>query len=160
MRWLPRPFRLYAVFSGRAGRREFALFVLFVALVFALIVGATLGYAALAERSPRLLPLERNEGWLQLMLILAFLFAAAILVPSVALGVRRLHDIDRSGWWMLLPVTLLWLGPFGVGEVVELMFSGLRFVALVLFLVFLCLRGTVGPNRFGPDPRDSHAVAG
>lgn len=153
MRWLPKPLRRYADFTGRAGRREFVLFALLVLLGFALLIGSTLGYAVLAERSVRTLPLEDNEGLLMLMIVLAFLFAAAMLVPGFALGVGRLHDIDRTGWWMLLPAAMLVLGPFGAGTVAELVFAALRLAVLLIGLVFLCLPGTRGTNRFGPDPR-------
>ncbi len=152
MRWLPMPLRHYAEFTGRSRRREFGLFVM---LGFAVLIGSTLGYAVLAERSPGTWLLEDNEGWLMLMIALAFLFGAAVLVPSFALGVRRLHDIDRTGWWMLLPagMLVLVLGPLGAGSVVDLIFGALRLAVLLGLLVVLCQRGTRGTNRFGPDPR-------
>ena len=52
-------------------------------------------------------------------------------LPSIAVSVRRLHDIDRTGWWMLIAFT-------GVG--------------LILLLIWDCIKGTRGANRFGPDP--------
>jgi uncharacterized membrane protein YhaH (DUF805 family) len=59
------------------------------------------------------------------------IFNLVLLLPSIAVGARRLHDIDRTAWWLLLWLT-------GVG--------------FILLVVWFCFRGTPGPNRFGPDP--------
>jgi uncharacterized membrane protein YhaH (DUF805 family) len=76
-------------------------------------------------------------------------------IPSLAVGVRRLHDINRTGWWLLLwlvpvPVVggivltgwwlLLWLVPVSV-------------VGGIVLVVWACRRGDAGPNKYGPDPR-------
>jgi hypothetical protein len=61
------------------------------------------------------------------------------ILPQVAVSVRRLHDIDTSGWWLLIALT-------GVG--------------LLVLLIFDCIRGTEGPNRFGPDPLPSETKPG
>ena len=54
-----------------------------------------------------------------------------LLLPGLAVSARRFHDIDRTFWWVLLTFTV---------------------VGVVLLLYWACVRGTVGPNRFGPDP--------
>ncbi|MGR3461728.1 MAG: DUF805 domain-containing protein [Roseovarius sp.] len=98
----------YANFSGRAARSEFwwfALFVLVVSLVLQLILGD----------------------------IVSAIFSLAVLLPSIAVAVRRLHDVDRSGWWYLLVLIPLIGG-------------------LILIFAFFIHRGTAGDNRFGPDP--------
>jgi uncharacterized membrane protein YhaH (DUF805 family) len=64
---------------------------------------------------------------LSVLLIMAFIF-----IPSISVTVRRLHDTDRSGWWALLLIVPL--------------------IGFLVLLIFLCQRGTPGPNRFGPDP--------
>lgn len=64
-------------------------------------------------------------------LMFAGIFLLFILIPSFAIGIRRLHDTDKSGWWLLIGIIPL--------------------ASLVLF-IFFCLRGTTGPNRFGDDP--------
>ncbi|MDG4768408.1 DUF805 domain-containing protein [Solwaraspora sp. WMMD406] len=61
-------------------------------------------------------------------------FSLALLLPSLAVGVRRLHDTDRSGWWLLIAL--------------------IPIVGAIVLLVFFVLDGTHGPNRFGPDPKD------
>tara|TARA_B100001115_G_C15819544_1_gene407311 strand:- start:487 stop:747 length:261 start_codon:yes stop_codon:yes gene_type:complete len=60
------------------------------------------------------------------------IFVIAIIVPSIAVTIRRLHDLDRTGWWYLISIVPL-VGP-------------------LVLLIFLCLPGTDGNNRFGPDP--------
>ena len=57
----------------------------------------------------------------------------AVLVPSIAVTIRRLHDTERSGWWILIAFVPL--------------------VGGIVLLVFMCLDGTGGPNKFGPDPK-------
>ena len=59
------------------------------------------------------------------------IFSVATFLPTLAIGIRRLHDIDRTGWW-----TLIWLTAIGA----------------FLLIYWACVRGTPGPNRFGPDP--------
>ena len=103
-------FNNYATFSGRAARSEYwywALFSFIVQVAGALIDGA----------------LDIN--------VVEAIVALALLLPSIGMSVRRLHDIDRTGWWVLLAFT-------GVGA--------------ILLIVWACFRGTDGPNRFGPDP--------
>ncbi len=128
------PLRKYAVFSGRARRLEFWSFLLFVWLVSAVLLWLSMAptvafasddystyvfqYYAYASREP----------WATAALV----FSAAMLIPGIAVMVRRLHDIDRSGWWCIIGLTL---------------------VGTVILFVFALLDGTQGPNRFGPDPK-------
>jgi uncharacterized membrane protein YhaH (DUF805 family) len=103
--------REYATFSGRARRREYWMFVLvniIVAVALSLIDGVLFDGA----------------------MLLSGLYWLAILVPSLAVGVRRLHDTGRSGWWLLISLVPV------VG-------------GLVLF-VFTVLDGDPGPNAYGP----------
>jgi uncharacterized membrane protein YhaH (DUF805 family) len=90
--------------------------------------------------------------------ILTDIFTLAVLVPHLAVAVRRLHDIDRSGWWLVAPFGFTLLGFLltsvpgaagGLGMLALLIGS----VASVVLLVWLCMNGTRGPNRFGPDPK-------
>ncbi|MET0531317.1 MAG: DUF805 domain-containing protein, partial [Microvirga sp.] len=66
------------------------------------------------------------------MPILNSITALAFLLPGIAVSVRRLHDTDRSGWWMLLLFVPL--------------------VGAIVLIVWFCMRGTIGQNRFGADP--------
>ena len=110
-------FRKYAVFRGRARRPEYwwwTLFNLLLSIALALVDLAIAGI-----NGPE---------------VLSNLSNLALFLPSLAVGVRRLHDTDRSGWWILL-----WLIPL---------------IGWIIIIVFLCQRGTEGPNRFGPDGGD------
>jgi uncharacterized membrane protein YhaH (DUF805 family) len=95
-------------------------------------------------------------------LYLGSIYSIAIIIPSLAVTIRRLHDINRSGWW-LLALTVFWA--VGAFVVMGMAFSDLAYpevfvigwavIAQLVWLVFivaLCLRGTRGNNRFGPDP--------
>lgn len=111
----------YGDFSGRAGRKEFWMFVL-VNLVIQL--GLNAAFVALYYAT---------FGTVNLFFI-SSLYAIAMLVPGIAVGVRRLHDINLSGWW-----TLVSLVPV---------------VGSTAIIVMHCIKGTDGENRFGPRPRE------
>lgn len=116
-------FSHYADFTGRARRSEYWYFALFNTIVgFAIaIVTIFLG--------------------VQEFIYVAYLYQLAVLVPSLAVMVRRLHDTNRSGWWLLIVVIPL-IGP-------------------VLLLVWYATEGTPGANHYGPDPKTgSHNIEG
>lgn len=145
--WAKRPLQKYADFTGRAPRPEYWWFVLamFVLLIIVRFVESTLSLDG---------TIAGTYGPISLLLMLA------TLAPSLAVAVRRLHDSDRSGWWMLLGVpymiaSILAVRAMGAGDVSGLATGGMVFLiglacALVL-LVFMILPGTKGDNRFGPQ---------
>jgi uncharacterized membrane protein YhaH (DUF805 family) len=121
MSWFVEALKKYAVFSGRSRRKEYWYFVLFV--VFISIVLSTIdGLFGTYHR-------ESGAG------LLSTMFSLAVLIPSIAVSVRRLHDIDRTGWWVLISLVPL--------------------VGWIVLLVFHVQDGTPGPNRFGPDPKST-----
>jgi len=101
----------YAKFTGRAARSEYWTFVLanIIGNILISILGKILDFSFLMT-----------------------LYSLAVLVPSLAVGVRRLHDLDKSGWW-----SLLCLVPF---------------VGPIVLIVWTVMKGTEGENRFGSDP--------
>ncbi len=103
-------FNNYVGFSGRAARSEYWYWTLFVivASLVAGIIDALLGLGFIGA-----------------------IVSLALFLPGIAVSIRRLHDIDRTGWWLLIAFT-------GIG--------------LIVLVVFDCIKGTPGPNRFGPDP--------
>lgn len=160
MEWALLPLKRYAQFSGRSRRKEFWLWVLFVLIVSIIlsIVDKALGLGgATSVGADPLAPGTTgfNYGAAVRGGLLANLFALAVLVPNLAVAVRRLHDTDRTGWWLVVPLGLLLLGtaltfaapPVGA---ILLLLGGIAAIAL---LVFYILPGTAGPNRFGPDPK-------
>jgi uncharacterized membrane protein YhaH (DUF805 family) len=113
-------FKKYATFSGRASRSEYWYWVLFLFLgrVVTLLLDAVIFHA----------PVNAPPG----SQLFNGIFSLVILLPTFAVAVRRLHDVDRSGWWLLTYLTI-------IGIIYPL-------------LVWKCTKGTHGPNRFGPDP--------
>jgi uncharacterized membrane protein YhaH (DUF805 family) len=154
--------RRYVDFSGRSSRSEFWLYVLFYIIIY--IIAAILD-ALLIGRG------AGNVG------ILTSIVALAHIIPSIAVSVRRLHDIDRTGWWLLVfylaPLAIMIVGALIAGGSVLAMMAGggdttatagglaglgaaflivvlLSLVIWIVALVFYCTAGTPGPNRFGP----------
>lgn len=119
----------YFDFNGRASRRTYWYFVLVEALLMLVALGLSvaIGFLGLAVYG---------------LLVLALFF------PSLGLGVRRLHDTDRSGWWILLGAVPS-VGRIGLGVVGSLV--GL--MAIIVLIVWYATPGTPGSNRYGPDPK-------
>jgi uncharacterized membrane protein YhaH (DUF805 family) len=114
----------YATFSGRAPRSEFWWWVLAIvllqvalSLVDGFLIAPMLGQEPFAPEAAQ--PLSSIAG-------------LALLLPSIAVSVRRLHDMDMSGWWYLLALIPL--------------------IGTLVLLYWYVQRGTVGANRFGEDP--------
>ncbi|WP_176470429.1 DUF805 domain-containing protein [Pseudomonas fluorescens] len=106
--WYVELLKKYALFSGRSRRQEYWLFILVTFLVYMLVP---------------YLDREALTGTL-----FSYLYSLAVLVPGIAVAVRRMHDTDRSGWWLLFPI---------------------------VNLIFLCQDSQPGPNRFGPNPKNA-----
>ncbi len=131
----------YAVFSGRSRRREYWVFVL-VNIVISLLLGwldSTLNTPAfpmgtfglpVGTTGPGSAPVSVDTLTLGL---LGLVYSLAVFVPSLAVTVRRLHDIGRSGWWLLLGFVPL--------------------VGSIVLLVFTLLDGQPGDNAYGPNPK-------
>jgi len=118
-------FNKYIDFSGRAPRSEFWWFMLFL-----MIASAVLGQIDTALFGPTFV--MTDNGFEYNMGILGSLFSLATLLPSIAVTARRLHDIDKSGWWQLIAIIPL--------------------IGWIIMLVWMIKKGTPGDNRFGPDP--------
>ena len=125
MGWYLEALKKYAVFSGRSRRKEYWYFVLFSVIVSLVLsaVDAILGTFSSST----------NVG------LLGGIYGLAIIIPSIAVSVRRLHDIDRTGWWVLISLVPV--------------------IGTIILLVFAVLDGTPGQNRFGPNPKASGRVA-
>ena len=153
--WATRPLKKYADFSGRAPRAEYWWFYLLVIAVYvvAMIIDSIVGVAAFGPYG-----------------IVTLVLMVGLIVPSLAAGVRRLHDTNRTGWWMAAPlvpycIALVMMGPTladpaamasgdaGMGALGGAMiFMLIGFVFAVVVFVFLVLPGTKGPNNYGDDP--------
>jgi uncharacterized membrane protein YhaH (DUF805 family) len=115
--WYLEALKKYAVFGGRSRRMEYWYFVLFNIIV-SIVLGAI-------------------DALLGTLGLLSGLYGLAILIPSLAVTVRRLHDIDRSGWWILIALVPL--------------------IGTIVLLVFALLEGTPGTNRYGLNPKEATA---
>jgi uncharacterized membrane protein YhaH (DUF805 family) len=113
MNWYLAVMKKYAVFAGRARRQEYWMFVLFNAII-SVVIGAIEGIAG-------------SRG------ALGGIYSLAVLLPSLAVSVRRLHDINRSGWWLLISLVPL--------------------VGIIVLLVFAVQDSQEGENKYGPNPK-------
>ena len=136
------PFTLLFSFHGRINRAKYWLAVFIYVIYLGVLVSIAYWY-------------ELEGG---AFLVLALL-AIPIWVSGLAVGIKRLHDRDKSGWWILLfyfgPQVLNGLAS-AAGEneqILSLLLSTAGFALTIWAFVELgCLRGTPGPNRYGPDP--------
>lgn len=121
MNWYLGVLKKYVDFSGRARRKEYWMFVWFNILV-SIVLGAV-------DYATGMVNTESGLG------ALSGLYSLAVLLPSIAVAVRRLHDTSRSGWWLLIGFVPL--------------------IGALVLLVFMVLDGTPGSNEHGPNPKES-----
>ena len=109
----------YATFSGRAHRKEYWMFLLInlVVTVVLALIDSLIGSAS-----------ESGMG------LLSSVYSIGVLIPSLALSVRRLHDIGRTGWWVLISI--------------------IPVIGAVVLLVFMLLDSEPGSNRYGANPKE------
>ena len=123
MNWYLHVLRNYANFSGRARRHEYWMFTLFhiifliVAAIFDNILGTT--FDADGIRIP--------YGYLYV------LYSLVVILPGLGVSVRRLHDVNKSGWFLLI--------------------SLIPIIGGIWLLVLMCTEGTRGENQYGEDPK-------
>ncbi len=105
----------YAIFTGRAGRAEYWYFFLFNILIIIglMIIEILLGF-------------NSNSG----SGLMVNLYQLAVIIPSIAVGIRRMHDVNKSGWFILIPI---------------------------YNLVLAVTAGTRGDNKYGPEPKAAEA---
>ena len=169
MEWMLLPLKRYAEFSGRSRRQEFWMFMLgtfllyFVLMIVAMTIGfGALGMAATGGANAMAGGMVGLFASMGLMTVVIGVLWLGLLIPTLAVSVRRLHDSDRSGWWLLL-----YFAPYLFSTVFKVMavsansgtlvmlaglLSLVGLIGAIVLLVFYCLPGTPGPNRFGPDP--------
>ncbi|KAA9133407.1 DUF805 domain-containing protein [Marinihelvus fidelis] len=118
MNWYLTVLKKYAQFSGRSRRSEIWWFILFniiVTIVLSIIDNVT--------------GTTNASGYG----ILGTIYALAVLLPSIAVGVRRLHDTGKTGWWILIGLV--------------------PFVGWIVLIVFYCIDSEPGTNQYGPNPK-------
>lgn len=114
MNWYISVLKQYAVFSGRARRTEYWMFVLCNVIVMQLL-----------GMVDKLIGGDKE--------FISGIYSLAVLLPSLAVAARRLHDTDRSAWWLLLGL--------------------IPIIGTLVLIYFMICNGQQGPNRFGDDPK-------
>ena len=132
MEWMLMPLRRYADFSGRSQRQEYWLFLLFYYLLFAAAVVLLVVFAGLADVDAGSGKEAAAPGLFIGILLIGLLYLG-LYIPLLAVKVRRFHDQDLSGWFVLL--------------------GFIPYLGGLITFIFMCIDGTAGPNRFGPDPK-------
>ena len=136
MEWMIMPLKRYADFSGRSRRKEFWMFTLLLIIINLMVTSAFAlvgGSASLLSDTAGLVVFA-GGGFIYLVI-----FCALFLIPGLAVTVRRLHDQDKSGWFILIGV--------------------IPYIGGLILLGMMCLPGTTGPNRYGPDPKADEVLA-
>jgi uncharacterized membrane protein YhaH (DUF805 family) len=126
MSWFVEALKKYAVFSGRSRRKEYWFFVLYVVIISIVLSAIDTIIGAYN--------VSTGVG------LLSGIFGLAVLIPSIAVSVRRLHDTDRSGWWILLGL--------------------IPIIGHIILIVFYVENSTPGTNRYGPNPKFASAAYG
>ncbi|MBI1285553.1 MAG: DUF805 domain-containing protein [Thiobacillus sp.] len=121
MNWYLGVLQKYAVFSGRARRKEYWMFFLFNVIISIIL--------AVVDRMTGMFSEASGVG------VFESIYGLAILLPSLAVAVRRLHDTDRSGWWLLIGL--------------------IPVIGAIVLLVFLVQDSKPGHNQYGPNPKEA-----
>ncbi|NJD23812.1 MAG: DUF805 domain-containing protein [Betaproteobacteria bacterium] len=123
MNWYLEAVKKYAVFDGRARRKEYWYFVLFNTIIFVVLTIIDVLTGSYSQ--------EAGMG------LLGGIYTLAVLLPSIAVAVRRLHDTARSGWWLLIALIPL--------------------IGAIVLLVFMVKDSSPGQNEYGANPKGATA---
>ncbi|NDV90110.1 DUF805 domain-containing protein [Alteromonas sp. 345S023] len=123
MNWYIEALKKYAVFSGRSRRKEYWFFVLFN-VIFSFVLGFIDGMMGNVH-------MESGMG------LLGGVYSLLLLIPGIAVSVRRLHDTNRTGWWVLLGL--------------------IPIIGALVLLIFMIQDSTPGENDYGQNPKDAIA---
>ncbi|ODP39409.1 DUF805 domain-containing protein [Sphingomonas turrisvirgatae] len=172
MNWMILPLKRYFDFKGRSRRKEYWMYTLFLVIVSIVLslIDAALGLGGSATSDS--VATDTTIGGSAALTggLLANVFSIATFIPSLAVAVRRLHDLNRSGWFILLPLGPMLLGGIllavgavgaldgsgsgaGGAAMAGLVLMGIGAICALVLLVWMFMEGTRGPNRFGDDPK-------
>jgi uncharacterized membrane protein YhaH (DUF805 family) len=119
MNWYLEVLKKYARFDGRAGKQEYWYFSLFSFIIIVVL--------SVIDLMTGTFNVTVGLG------LLSGIYTLAVLIPGIAVSVRRLHDTDRSGWWFLI--------------------NAIPLIGVIVFLVFTAQDGTPGDNQYGSNPK-------
>jgi uncharacterized membrane protein YhaH (DUF805 family) len=164
MEYMFMPLKRYAEFSGRSRRMEYWMFFVFqflIGIAFWVLMMVVGGAAMMGGGGPG--ALMAAGGGIMIVMALYALVGLALIIPGIAVAVRRLHDTNRTGWWLLAPLcgyVVMFIGTgmaasgsTGAGGILAMLGGIGALVMVLVLLVFMFLEGTKGPNRFGADPK-------
>jgi uncharacterized membrane protein YhaH (DUF805 family) len=120
MQWYTDVIKKYVEFSGRARRQEFWMFNLINAVIWLVLLGIDNAIGT-------------DQGQYHTSGILSGIYSLAVLLPSIAVAIRRMHDTNRTGWWVLINLICC--------------------IGWIIFIVFAAKEGDAGANQYGPDPK-------
>lgn len=123
MEWYIKVLKQYAEFNGRARRKEYWYFFL-INLLISMAIGFVSGFIGGMSQDPSM-----ASG----LMLLPMLYSLAVLIPGIAVSVRRLHDTNRSGWWLLISLVPI--------------------IGAVVLIVFLVQDSQPGSNSYGSNPK-------
>lgn len=123
MNWYIEVLKKYAVFNGRARRKEYWYYYLFYMLIYIVLIIIDIVTGTFSA--------EAGMG------LLIGIYTIAVLIPSIAVGVRRLHDTNRSGWWLLIGL--------------------IPIIGAIVLIVFLASDSKPEENQYGPNPKAATA---
>jgi uncharacterized membrane protein YhaH (DUF805 family) len=127
--WVLEVFSKYAVFSGRARRKEYWYWYL-----FNFIVSIFIAVVSVVINLPNGTETDNGLGWFGLFInLVAIVYSLGIFIPNLAVTVRRLHDTNRSGWWYFI--------------------SMVPFIGGIILLIYLIEDSSPGDNQYGPNPK-------
>lgn len=113
MNWYIAVLKNYVGFSGRARRKEYWMFFLFNIIVSFVLAGIDMALG---------------------MQFLYSIYSLAVLLPSIAVAIRRMHDTGRTGWWILI--------------------NFIPLIGFIIFIIFACQDSEPGSNDYGPNPKE------
>ena len=132
MKWFIKCIKNYTLFKGRASRTEFWYFILYWAIFYVIIIAVdrVLGFNVINLKTLPFSEYIPLANLFEEVGLLTVIYRPLTILPSLAVISRRLHDINRSGWWCLMCVTPL----------------------IFILIIFLCKKSDENENQFGPKP--------
>ena len=132
MKWFIKCIKNYTLFKGRASRTEFWYFILYWAIFYVIVIAVdrVLGFNVINLKTLPFSEYIPLANLFEEVGLLTVIYRPLTILPSLAVISRRLHDINRSGWWCLMCVTPL----------------------VVILIIFLCKKSDENENQFGPKP--------
>lgn len=129
MRWYIKVLKQYANFEGRARRKEYWMFTLvnfLIIMALQLLLYGTVG-------------MEAGMGSTSILSLLPMLYSLAVLLPTIGVSIRRLHDTGRSGWWLLISLVPL--------------------IGAIVLIIFFVQDSQPGTNQYGKNPKEVESAA-